>query len=265
MANVELYVISIPGADPRKWSHGSIHLLATEDMNVLHLVDTDDPRRACRIAQQNFPDFDIVVFSDNALDGPGCRVTHDLPVWARRWRLEFAIAEGSCAQLGLLPMGPGRDLFFQGLGAFVKWRNEIAAMKTDFVVSVRGSLRSEFVDSEAEISIGGGEPPQVRADVTHRSAAEREGRHGKRFGLVIGQKPDYLVPLFEQAFELPGIPLLRLLDESIVQEDLITEVDLGALGLAIGALAVTAHDSNAGRMRLESELYDLEARVLIKK
>jgi len=235
-------------------------MIATEDMKVLNLIDTDDAREACRIAQRNFPDFETVVFSEDVLEGFECRVTRDLPGWARRWRLEFAIDEGSYEPLRQLPMGPGRDLFFQGLGALVKWRDQIAARKSDFVVFVRGTLQSDSINSEARLSIGSAGLPRVRADVTHRATTSTNAAacQSRSFDLVIRHEPNYLVRLFEQAFELPGVPSCRRIDG---ESELVAATDLGVLGMAIGALAIGAHDPRAGRTRLESALYDLEARI----
>jgi hypothetical protein len=263
MTDPDLYVIPLPGADPAKYSHGQIYLLASEDLNILNLLDSDDPAEACRIARRNFADRTIAVLTDAALGAVGCSAISDLSVWARQLRLEFAIEEGSCAWLKALPMGPGRDLFFQGTGAVMKWRRDIIAAKSAFAVTVRGSLRSQPLDCEVRLFVVGTEPPCLRAALITGSSAQDARGGTKRFELTLSYEPDYLVPLFEDAFEVSAVPRLEVADTAAVPEGAPTDTDLAALGVALGATGLIRLDSRGGSVRVEGTLYDLEARIRI--
>ena len=248
----ELLAIPIPGVDREKFGRRDVYLLATEDLDVLHYVLTDDPVQACRYAKKNFSDFDIVVFTDKPFEEAGCRITRDLPFWAGRVRIDVAIAEGECEWLKKLPNGVGRDLFFQGVGAFVQSQEEIVALNTNFVAEVSGTLESEPIDCEVKLLIRM-DPPQIRATLAYG-----RGGNSKSFDLSIGQEPRYLVPLFEEAFDLSAVPRLEPTDAPGTS---ITNADLGALGHGIGSVMQTQSHRTGGVVRAENPGYDLKARV----
>jgi hypothetical protein len=261
MTDRALYVMPLPGADAGKYSHWQIYLLASEDLSILNLLDSDEPEEACRIARRNFAARPIAVFTDAALDASGCSSISELPVWARQLRLEFAIEEGSCAWLKTLPMGVGRDLFFQGNGAVMKWRHDVVAPNAAFSIKVWGSLRSQPLDCEVKLFVAGTEPPCFRAELTTVASAQVSSPTAKRFALTLRPEPDYLVPLFADAFAVPAVPLLEVADPAAVSEREVRETDLAALGMALGATGLMPLDPSGGSIRVEGPLYDLEARI----
>jgi hypothetical protein len=256
MENTELFVIPIPGANPAKYLHREIYLLVREDLSVLNLVDTDDPHQACRVAKVNFPDFHVVILT-NAAEPLDCDVVHDLPVWARRWRVDFAIEEGDCDWLKQLPIGQGRNLFFQGVAAFLKWQDEIAAMQADFVAQVTGRLQSRQIHCDVRMSVTGGARPRVHADASYRPTGDSAAPQSKSFDLTIGNEPNYLVPLFDRAFDLQAVPRLDVTGPA----ESITNEDLGTLGMTIASLALTPKEPEGARMQLEGAHYDLQVHV----
>jgi hypothetical protein len=101
---------------------------------------------------------------------------------------------------------------------------------------------------------------------THRNGGQIQGeRIGQRaneaFRLTIGHEPNYLVPLFKQAFELPAVPSLQRLGEASESDEHITEEDLALSVWRWVRQALVPRDPQGGSMQLQSALYDLEARV----
>jgi hypothetical protein len=256
MASRDLVVVPIPGANREKYAHSNIFLLATEDAAVLNLFDSDDAEKTARVAREHFPDRNILVFADQDVSISGCTVISELPIWARRWRLEFAIEEGEADWLRSLPMGTGRDLFFQGLGAMHKWKELVAAKGTSLAVRVSGTFESDSIDSDARLSLVEMQPMRMRAELTDRRARTSSGT--RQFELELIEEPDYLIPLFEQAFDLPAVPRLHRVDASR-EQDLITGEDLAVLGMATGVIALTPQHPKRAHVRLQAARYDLQA------
>src|SRR5262249_41823639 len=104
--------------------------------------------------------------------------------------------------------------------------------------------------------IHGEEPPQISAAVRHHRSTRT-----KSFDVTIGQEPQYLIPLFEQAFDLPAVPRLDRTDAGTGRDAPISNAELGAFGHALGSAMQTRSDPVGGRVRAENPLYELEAGV----
>ena len=81
MPEAKLFLLPVPDVDRDRYRHDVIHLIATEDLSVLNLLDNDDPAAACEVVRDQLPGYrpQVLVEGGHAT-GLDCEVTHGDPI-----------------------------------------------------------------------------------------------------------------------------------------------------------------------------------------
>ncbi|MCS3499348.1 hypothetical protein M2189_001691 [Bradyrhizobium japonicum] len=252
MGSNEVMVFLIPDVDPARYSHNPIHAMVSEDLAVKKIIDTDSTSHACRIARHLYPEAEVLVHLEAPVqEAIDCKIVTSLPLWACRIRADIAIHESRAEGIRRLPAGMARDIFFQGVGALLKF-GERLVHESKTRVAIGGEFKSKKIACDVDLQFGVTEAFSSRGTICHRAGVESR-REKQSFELSIAQEPAALVDILSAAYEMPGIPKLATGHTPPAFD----EEDLVCLGVAIAAATVDPRTTM--RIHLHNNSMDLKA------
>jgi|HubBroStandDraft_6_1064221.scaffolds.fasta_scaffold217266_1 hypothetical protein len=249
MPEAKLFLLPVPDVDRDRYRHDVIHLIATEDLSVLNLLDNDDPAAACEVVRDQLPGYrpQVLVEGGHAT-GLDCEVTSAPPLWAKRLRAEFAISEGREPSLAALPNTLERDRFFEGLGALLLQWDALLALGRAFEVSASGALKDEAFDCAMAVAL----------DADRKGLAvrlEAASAPLRRLRIRLEDAPAGLVRSLAMAFQLPYVPVLEFDGAPL------SPTELMALSAAFGALAALPLDPSGAGLELSNAAMHVTAQA----